>query len=241
VAGGVSVSVVIPVLDERAALDTVLGCTRRPGVERIVVDGGSSDGTAQAARVLGAEQVIAAPALGPSSRWSEGGRARQMDAGFRAARGKVVLFLHADTRLDPTWLDELRAALAEPGIAGGAFRFALDAPLWRCRVWEAGVALRARLLRLPYGDQALFVRRDVLAAAGGIAPTPIFEDLDLVRLIRRHGRLALLRARAWTSPRRYERNGWLRQTARNLAALAGWYLGLSRADLARWYRARPSR
>jgi rSAM/selenodomain-associated transferase 2 len=223
--------VVIPVLDERAALEAALACTARPGVERIAVDGGSGDGSLELARALGAEQGIA----------SGRGRARQLDAGWRAACAEVVLFLHADTRLDPGWDAELRGALADPGVAGGAFRLALEGNAWRCRVWEVGVALRSRLLRLPYGDQALFVRREILARAGGIAATPIFEDLDLVALIRRSGRLALLRTRAWTSPRRYQRNGWCAQTARNLAALAGWALGLPRERVAAWYRARPAR
>ena len=231
VAGHVSVSVVIPALDERTALEAALRCTGLPGVERIVVDGGSRDSSPEAARALGAEKVIGA----------ERGRARQMDAGLREATGDTVLFLHADTRLEAGWLAELEAALADPGVAGGAFRLGLDSDLLRARVWELGVALRSRLLRLPYGDQALFVRRSILAAAGGIAPTPIFEDLDLVGLIRRHGRLALLRTRAWTSPRRYQRNGWLAQTARNLAALAGWALGLPRARIAAWYRATAAR
>jgi rSAM/selenodomain-associated transferase 2 len=231
VAGRVSVSVVIPALDDGGALEAALQCTGLPGVERIVVDGGSRDRGPEAARALGAEQVIAC----------ERGRARQLEAGFRAARGEIVLFLHADTRLDPGWLEELGAAVADPRVAGGAFRLGLEAPLRRARVWELGVALRSRLLRLPYGDQALFVRRELLADAGGIPPTPIFEDLDLVGLIRRRGRLALLRTRAWTSPRRYQRNGWLAQTARNQAALLGWALGLPRERIARWYQARPAR
>lgn len=230
-AGRVSVSVVIPALDDGGALEAALQCTGLPGVERIVVDGGSRDRGPEAARALGAEQVIAC----------ERGRARQLEAGFRAARGEIVLFLHADTRLDPGWLEELGAAVADPRVAGGAFRLGLEAPLRRARVWELGVALRSRLLRLPYGDQALFVRRELLADAGGIPPTPIFEDLDLVGLIRRRGRLALLRTRAWTSPRRYQRNGWLAQTARNQAALLGWALGLPRERIARWYQARPAR
>jgi rSAM/selenodomain-associated transferase 2 len=227
----VAVSVVIPALDERAGLEPALRSSRHPEVERIVADGGSGDGSPETARALGAEQVIAAPR----------GRARQMDAGFRAARGAIVLFLHADCRLEAGWFDELAAAMADPRVSGGAFRLGLDAALFRCRVWEAGVRLRSRLLRLPYGDQALFVRRAILETAGGIAPTPIFEDLDLVALMRRHGRLALLRTRVWSSPRRYQRNGWLRQTARNLAALCAWALGLPRARIAAWYRARPAR
>lgn len=229
--GSLWVSVVIPVLDERDALEAVLACTARPGVERIAVDGGSSDGSAELARALGAEQVIGC----------ERGRARQLEAGWRAARGEVVLFLHADTRLDEGWEAELRAVLADPRVAGGAFRLSFEGTSLRGRVWEAGVALRSRALRLPYGDQALFARRGVLQAAGGIAQTPIFEDLDLVRAIRHSGRLALLRTRAWTSPRRYLRNGWARQTARNQLALLAWALGLPRERIAAWYRARPTR
>jgi len=223
--------VVIPMLDERAALGAAFACTLGPGIERIAVDGGSSDGSLESALALGADEAIACGR----------GRARQLDAGWRAARGEVVLFLHADTRLAAGWDAELRSALADPRVAGGAFRLGFEGEGARCRIWEVGVSLRSRLLRLPYGDQALFVRRDVLRAEGGISSTPIFEDLDLVAAIRRHGRLVLLRTRAWTSPRRYQRNGWWRQTARNQLALAGWALGLPRERVAAWYRGRPAR
>ena len=108
------------------------------------------------------------------------------------------------------------------------------------RVIELGAALRARLAGLPYGDQALFVRREILDRAGGLAPVPIFEDLDLLRLIKREGRLALLSAPAWTSGRRYARNGVARQWLRNQVALAGYFLRLPRARIAAWYRRRPA-
>ncbi len=221
-----SISVVIPALDEQAAIERALHSTKARGVERIVVDGGSSDATAEHARAAGAEQVIASPA----------GRARQMDAGWRLARGNAVLFLHADTRLDPGWDAAVRAALADDGVAGGAFclRFESQRPVYR--VFECGVALRCRLGGPPYGDQALFVRRSVLEAAGGLAPVPIFEDLDLVRVIRRAGRLALLRECVWTSARRYEAAGPLRTVARNLAAVGAYLLDVDRERVARWYR-----
>ena len=224
-------SVVIPALDEEATLARALESTLLEGVERIVVDGGSADGTAEAARGLGAERVLC----------SAPGRARQMDAGYREARGETVLFLHADTRLDAGWAEALARALGDPRVAGGAFRLRFDSPRRIYRVIEAGVRLRARLAGLPFGDQGLFVRRALLDESGGIPAVPIFEDLDLVRRIRRAGRLVLLPERAWTSPRRYERNGPLRQVLRNTLALTAWGLGLDRERVARWYRGRRAR
>ena len=152
----------------------------------------------------------------------------------------MVLFLHADTRLPDGWAAAVRDALAAPDVAGGAFRLRFDAPGARFRWIELGVRLRSRFGRLPYGDQALFVRRSVLEAAGGIAPVPIFEDLDLVRAIRARGRLALLDRAVHTSARRYERNGVLLQVARNNAALVAYFLNFDRARVARWYRGRPA-
>jgi hypothetical protein len=163
-----------------------------------------------------------------------------MDAGWRAARGETVLFLHADTRLGAGWQGALEAALADPAVAGGAFRLRFEEPGLALRVLEWGARARARLGGLPYGDQALFVRRRLLDAAGGIAPVPIFEDLDLVRTIQRNGRLALLPVDALTSARRYQRNGALRQWLRNQAALAGYLLRLPRESVAAWYRRRPA-
>jgi rSAM/selenodomain-associated transferase 2 len=221
-----SISVVIPALDEQESIESALGCVAAPGVERIVVDGGSTDATAERARAAGAEQVIASPP----------GRAVQMDAGWRVAHGEVLLFLHADTRLGPGWDSAVRGTLADERVAGGAFRLRFDSGRAVYRVFERGVALRCRLGGAPYGDQALFVRRAVLEAAGGLAPVPIFEDLDLVRAIRRSGHLALLPEVAWTSVRRYEARGPVRAMARNLAAAGAYLLDVDRERVARWYR-----
>ena len=224
-------SVVIPALDEQSQIERALSSTRLPRVERIVVDGGSTDGTSETARFLRAEKVIHALP----------GRAAQMDAGLREARGEIVLFLHADTRLEAAWLSQLAEAMTDPATAGGAFRLGFDRAGWIYRLLEAGVWLRCRMLRLPYGDQGLFVRRKLLLEGGGVPRTPIFEDLDLVERIRAAGRLVLLPARAWTSTRRYECNGLVRQLARNLLGLGAYLLRLDRDRVAAWYRARPAR
>jgi hypothetical protein len=226
----VAISVVIPTLNEQTQIERALDCTRLPGVERIVVDANSSDGTSQTARFLRAEKVLQALP----------GRAHQMDAGYREAAGAIVLFLHADTRLEPGWSEAVLGALEDQTIAGGAFRLRFEAPGLSYRLIERGVELRSRLGGLPYGDQALFVRKHLLDRAGGIAAVPIFEDLDLVRLIKRGGRLVLLPGCAWTSARRYARNGVLRQVLRNNAALAGYLLNVERDRIARWYRRRPA-
>ena len=226
-----TISVVIAALNEHALLERALRSTEAPGVDRVVVDGGSTDGTVETARFLGAEKILIEPP----------GRARQMDAGYRASGGRVVLFMHADSRLERGWEVGVRRALADPGVAGGVFRLCFDSPRRVFRLIEWGAWVRARLARLPYGDQGIFVRREVLDARGGIPDTPIFEDLDLVRDMRRAGRLVLLPQRCWTSPRRYERNGPTRTVIRHGLVLGAYRVGLDRERVARWYRRQPSR
>ena len=223
------ISVVIPALNEQEGIHRALESSREPGVERIVVDGGSRDGTSQVARFLRAEKLIESPP----------GRARQLEAGWRAATGEVVVFLHADTRLEAGWSDAVRRACERPRVVGGAFRlrFESDRPIYR--LLELGARLRHRLGASPKGKQALFIRRDLLDAKGGIVDTPIFEDLDLVRSIRHHGKLALCRESAITSVRRYEANGPLRAGLRKAVAVLGYLVDYDRERVARWYHRRP--
>jgi rSAM/selenodomain-associated transferase 2 len=220
----VRIAVVIPALDEAETVEAAIASARSAD-EIVVVDGGSLDRTADRARAVGAH-VISSPR----------GRARQLDAGWRATGAEVVLFLHADTRLPLGWADAVRTALAAPGVAGGAFRLRFDDRSLAMRLVEWGAHRRAAWAGLPYGDQALFVRRVVLEAIGGIAPVAIAEDLDLARDLRGHGRLALLPLAVSTSARRYQANGALRTWARNTVALAAWRLGVDRNRIARWVR-----
>ena len=157
-------------------------------------------------------------------------------AGVRATDAPVLLFLHADTRLPDGWAAAVRGALADPGVAGGAFGFRFEGSGPRLRWIEWGVRLRLAVAGLPYGDQALFLRRDVLDAMGGVPQVPIMEDLDLARGIRAAGRLALLPLPVRTSARRYLAAGVLRTWLRNAAALAAWQLGLDRERVAAWYQ-----
>jgi rSAM/selenodomain-associated transferase 2 len=223
----VRIAVVIPARDEADRIAHAALSARAPGVDIIVADAGSQDATRERAQAAGARVVECEP-----------GRACQLQAGAAAAAddAEALLFLHADTELPSGWADAVCRALADPAVAGGAFafRFAERGPALRLVEW--GVRVRLRLARLPYGDQALFVRRRVLDAIGGVPQAPIMEDLDLVRAMKRHGRLALLPAPAVTSARRYLERGVLRTVLRNAGALLGWSLGLDRARIAAWYR-----
>lgn len=218
-----SISVVIPALDEAERIERTLEAARQPGAELLVVDGGSRDETVARARRAGATVLHSAP-----------GRARQLEAGARAAEGDVLLFLHADTLLPAGWARAVAQALADPDVAGGAFAFAFDERGPGLRVVELGARLRCRWLGLPYGDQGLFLRRKLLREIGGVPQAPILEDLDLVHAIRARGRLALLDLPAITSARRYREAGCLRTMLRNWLALAGYGLGVDRARLASW-------
>jgi hypothetical protein len=148
----------------------------------------------------------------------------------------VVLFLHADTTLPEGFADRIRCALSDPAVAGGAFALRFAESGFALRLIEFGVRVRLALAGLPYGDQAIFVRRSVLEAMGGVPQAAIMEDLDLVERIKRSGRLALLSDPVTTSARRYRERGGLRTVARNALALLAWKLGIDRDCVAAWYR-----
>jgi len=221
----VKIAVVIPTLDEAAQIADAVRSASGSDVEVIVVDGGSADGTAQRAAAAGARVVSSSP-----------GRARQLGVGARECRGDVILFLHADTRLPPGWDAAVRLALEDEGTVGGAFRLCFDRRTPVLRLLEWGVRLRVALFGMPYGDQALFVRRDELEAMGGVPQVPIMEDLDLVSAMKRRGRLARLRLAVVTSSRRHRAGGPLCTAARHLVAALAWRVGVDRAHIATWAR-----
>ncbi len=190
-----------------------------------MADGGSRDATRERASAAGARVVTGPP-----------GRARQLEAGARAAEADAILFLHADTCLPHGWADAVRSALADPAVVGGAFAFRFAEPGLALRIVEWGVRARLALAALPFGDQALFARQTDLAAIGGVPQAEIMEDLDLVRALARRGRLALLPQPVVTSARRYLAGGVFRTVVKNTLALAAYGLGLDRARVAAWYR-----
>lgn len=220
------VSIVIPVLNDTEALGHLFATIPADsGVELVVVNGGAAD------------DRLTAICSGPGVRLltSGPGRGRQMNAGAAAAAGRWLVFLHADTRLPPQWLDELRRASVDPVVVGGSFRFRLDSGAWQARLIERAVQRRVRWLDLAYGDQALFVRRDAFEAMGGYREWPLMEDVDFVRRLRRAGKLHHSAQPALTSARRWESDGWWRRSVKNVMLQALFFAGVSPERLAGWY------
>jgi rSAM/selenodomain-associated transferase 2 len=226
-----TLSIVIPVLDEAAGIGAALAALaplRRRGAEVIVVDGGSRDRTLDIAAPL-ADRVLTAPR----------GRGVQMNAGARAARGRVLLFLHADTRL-PLQADTLiREGLARTQRLWGRFDATINGNNVLLAVIAALMNLRSRLTGVATGDQAIFVARDAFERTGGYPDIALMEDIALCTRLKRLGRPLCLRQRVVTSGRRWTRNGiartiWLMWRLRLL-----FFLGAEPATLARRYGYAP--
>ncbi|WP_338462655.1 TIGR04283 family arsenosugar biosynthesis glycosyltransferase [Synechococcus elongatus IITB7] len=217
-------SVIITTLNEAANLPHTLASIGDAPVETLVVDGGSQDETVAIAKAWGAK-VIHSPA----------GRGRQFNQGAAAAHGSLLLFLHGDTRLPPQFFNHVVQTLQSPKVVAGAFQLQIDSTDWRLRWVERGVRWRSRWLQQPYGDQALFLRRDRWRAIGGFSTGPLLEDYRLVRQLRRQGRIAVAAAAVTTSARRWQRRGVLQTTLLNQLILLGHHCGLSDQRLANWY------
>jgi len=217
------VSVIVPTCNEAERLPATLAAADAPGVEVIVVDGGSTDATVAIAERAGVRVLRTTK-----------GRGRQLAAGAAAARGDALLFLHADARLPANYADTVLAALADRRVALGAFRLGIDASGLPFRCVESFVRLRCALCRMPYGDQALFVRAATYRELGGFAELPAMEDFDFVRRAKRRGRIALLAARVLTSPRSWHRHGVLRLSAINLGCAIACLVGVPLPRVAAW-------
>ena len=220
-----NVSVIIPALDAARCLPMCLEVLSGADAV-IVVDGGSRDETVALARGHGARVVGA-----------ERGRGPQLKAGAALASTEWLLFLHADTVLQPSWRAEVEAFASDPRNARRAavFTFAVDDGTSQARRLERMVRWRGRVLGLPYGDQGLLISRAFYDELGGYAAIPIMEDVDLVRRIGRE-RLSVLPSRAVTCADRWRRDGWTLRSARNLGCLGLYFVGLSPRYIERLYR-----
>ena len=211
------ISIIIPTLNEE---ENIAGCLESSqnasNAERIVADGGSRDRTVGIARACGAT-VITSPV----------GRARQMNAGAKAASGDLFLFLHADTRLPEEFDGCVREILARPGIAAGAFEFRLDMASPGLQIIERVANWRSRRLQMPYGDQAIFIRSALFREIGGFSDIPIMEDFEFIRRLQKRGHIHTAPHPAITSARRWKVLGLWRTTLINELVLVAYYLGIS--------------
>lgn len=229
------ISIIIPVLNEVGTIKETLASTYpSTNVEAIAVDGGSTDGTVRLVQSLGVK-VLSAPA----------GRACQMNAGAMAATGEILLFLHADTRLPPGFDRMVRTAL-QPSMQGdrqapvaGAFALQIDAALRRLRLIEWGVNWRTRFLQMPYGDQAIFLKAETFHQMGGFPELPIMEDFELIRRLKRTGRIALIPTPVVTSARRWLKKGVCQTTLINQMVILAYLLNVPPKQLVRWYLHQP--
>ncbi len=227
------ISVIIPTLNAESGLAATLTALVPATVEGIVrevivVDGGSTDRTAAIADQAGTQFVT-----------RSGGRGYQLIAGAHRARFPWLLFLHADTVLQPGWENEAAALMqsvdgGKRPLTAAAFRFALDDLGFAPRVLERLVRLRCALFRLPYGDQGLLMPRLLYTEIGGYNAHPLMEDVDIARKLKRR-RIVMLPARAVTDAQRFRRGGYVRRSASNLLCLGLYFMRIPTSTIARIY------
>ena len=219
------ISVIIPTLNEASTLENCLKSVgTRFDCEKIVVDGGSYDSTADIARNYNCTVLV-----------TESSRARQMNMGAMSASGEILLFLHADTTLPDKWSDAVWEILREDGVVGGAFTLSISGNLRGLYLIELVSNFRSRVLNTPYGDQAFFMTKQAFTMIGGFPDQPIMEDFEFIRRLGKKGKIRISALSVNTSDRRWKKLGLLRTTLINQIVIAGYYLGFSTNKLRKLY------
>lgn len=218
------ISIIVPVYNEEKTIKQLLDSfSYNNGCEVIVVDGKSKDRTLELAGQYPVRTAV-----------SKRNRALQMNEGARKARGDILLFLHADCFLEAGALDEIKRHL-DNGDIGGCLSQRIDSKRIIYRSIEASGNIRARLSKVFYGDQAIFVKRDVFLRMGGFSNVWIFEDIIFSKKLRKEGRVCVIDKKIYSSPRRWENNGILKATFINWIMTIGLLLGISPSVLKRLY------
>jgi len=225
-----ALSIIIPVLNETERINELISHIRtvdRGGlIEIVIVDGDQSGSTISAVRDKNVRTLVA-----------EKGRARQMNSGAAVARGGILLFLHADTLLPADAVRLTLSRLEDRSIVAGAFDLGFQTTRKIFKLTELYVFLRTRLTRVPFGDQAIFIRREYFTEIGGYRNIPLMEDVDLMKRIKKQGhRIVIIPEKALTSPRRYEDEGIVYCTFRNWLVQFLYSLGVPPDRLVKWYK-----
>jgi rSAM/selenodomain-associated transferase 2 len=198
-------SFIIPVYREteiiNSTIDYLICLQKFAGAEVIVADGDPQGSTLKQISNTGVKKILCPK-----------GRARQMNCGAAKASGDILIFLHADTRLPENALKKIDTILEDKAIVGGAFDLGIDSDRFAFRIIEKMASWRSRLTRIPYGDQAIFIRRDYFLALSGFKDIPLMEDVELMQRVRRNqGKIFILKEKVKTSPRRWESEGFIYQ------------------------------
>lgn len=221
------ISIIIPVLNESGIIKQILEeLKQHSGIEIIVVDGGSQDQTVSIA------QGVVAKVLTVVGR----GRGGQMNEGANVAQGKILLFLHADTKLPPDFIKLITNTLIRPNIIAGAFELTIQGGERSLRWVELLVKMRSHLLSLPYGDQGIFISKQAFIKSGGFAEIPIMEDFEFIKRLKQQGKIAIAPGAVTTSGRRWQKLGVWQTTLINQFIIVGYYLGISPTRLGDFYR-----
>ncbi len=219
------ISVIIPALNEAACIESTLSkLNHLEEVEVIVVDGGSTDGTADLAKACGAMVLTAEPS-----------KSGQMNTGANAAGGNILLFLHADTLLPENFDKYIISAIYQDGVAAGAFQLHINSASKGLRFIEKVANWRSCHLQTPYGDQGIFVTKSLFHAIGGYPDMVIMEDFELIRRLKRRGKIVILDSAVNTSPRRWQNMGIFKTWLLNQMIAIAYILGYPPERLAGWY------
>lgn len=220
-----TVAVIIPVLNEAECLPQLLMHTHEWGADEIIfVDGGSSDETPQILQSAGVKWIC-----------SKRGRAVQINAGAAQSKSNILLFLHVDTGLSSSHIENVKQVMDNTGSVGGRFDVHLSGQQPAFRVVEFFMNWRSRLTRISTGDQAMFVRRDVFEKLGGFPDQPLMEDVEFSRQLKKEDDIACLRQRVITSSRRWEEHGIVRTVLLMWWLRFRYWLGASPEVLKRYY------
>ena len=223
-------SIIIPVLNEAALINNTIehlhNLEGNDKLEIIVVDGDTEGGTLREISHDDVRKTI-----------SPRGRGRQMNEGAAAASGGILLFLHADTALPPDALKLIAAAMQKTTYAAGAFDLGIKSERFIFRVIEFAASLRSRITRIPFGDQAVFIRKDYFDVIGGYKDIPLMEDIEIMERIKKRGdKIVILPQKTLTSSRRWEAEGILYSTIRNWLLQILYFFGISPHKLSRFYK-----